>query len=132
MIMPYLTIAPSGNKGRGVFTTQAIAKGQIIEISPVVVLSAKDRKHIEKTQLFNYIFEWGKSRRKAAVALGYVSVYNHSYNSNCEYEMDFDDNTISIKTVKPIAKGEELSINYNADPNDSTQVWFHHLIEDQH
>jgi SET domain-containing protein len=130
--MPYLTIAPSGNKGRGVFTTQAIAKGQIIEISPVVVLSAKDRKHIEKTQLFNYIFEWGKSRRKAAVALGYVSVYNHSYNSNCEYEMDFDDNTISIKTVKPIAKGEELSINYNADPNDSTQVWFHHLIEDQH
>ena len=130
MIMPYLTIAPSGNKGRGVFTTQAIPKGQVIEISPVVVLSAKDRKHIEKTDLFNYIFEWGKSRKKAAVALGYISVYNHSYNSNCEYEMDFDDKTISIKTVRTIAKGEELSINYNADPNDSTQVWFHHLIEE--
>jgi len=132
MIMPYLTIALSGNKGRGVFTTEAIAKDQIIEISPVVVLSAKDRKHIEKTQLFNYIFEWGKSRKKAAVALGYVSVYNHSYNSNCVYEMDFDDQTITIRTVRAIAKGEELSINYNADPNDATEVWFHHMIERQH
>lgn len=130
--MPYLTIALSGNKGRGVFTTEAIAKDQIIEISPVVVLSAKDRKHIEKTELFNYIFEWGKSRKKAAVALGYVSVYNHSYNSNCVYEMDFDDQTITIRTVRAIAKGEELSINYNADPNDATEVWFHHMIERQH
>lgn len=129
--MPYLTIALSGNKGRGVFTTQAIPKDQVIEISPVVVLSAKDRKHIERTELFNYIFEWGKSRRKAAVALGYVSVYNHSYSSNCVYEMDFDEQTITIKTVRPIAKGEELSINYNADPNDSTEVWFHHLIEEK-
>lgn len=129
MIMPYLTIAPSGNKGRGVFTSEAIAKDQIIEISPVVVLSAKDRKQIEKTELFNYIFEWGNSHRKAAVALGYVSVYNHSYNSNCLYEMDFDEQTITIKTVRAIAKGEELSINYNADPNDQTEVWFHHMIE---
>ena len=131
MIMPYLTIAHSGNKGRGVFTSEAIAKDQIIEISPVVVLSAKDRNHIEKTELFNYIFEWGKSRKKAAVALGYVSVYNHSYNSNCVYEMDFEDKTITIKTVRPIAKGEELSINYNADPDDPTEVWFHHMIEHQ-
>jgi len=131
MIMPYLTIALSGNKGRGVFTTQAIPKGKVIEISPVVVLSAKDRKHIEKTELFNYIFEWGKSHRKAAVALGYVSVYNHSYNSNCVYEMDFDEKTITIKTVRAIAKGEELSINYNADPTDTTEVWFHHMIKEQ-
>lgn len=127
--MPYLTIAPSGNKGRGVFTTKPIAEGETIEISPVVVLSAKDRKHIEETKLFHYIFEWGKSRKKAAMALGYISVYNHSYDANCEYEMDFEAETITVKTIKIIAKGEELSINYNAVPNDTTEVWFHHLIE---
>ena len=131
MIMPYLTIASSGNKGRGVFTTEAIAKGKVIEISPVVVLSTKDRKHVEKTKLFNYIFEWGKSHKKAAVALGYISIYNHSYNSNCTYEMDFEEETITIRTVRAIAKGEELSINYNADPNDTTDVWFHHMIKEE-
>ena len=131
MIMPYLTIAQSGNKGRGVFTTEAIAKGKVIEISPVVVLSTKDRKQVEKTKLFNYIFEWGNSHKKAAVALGYISVYNHSYNANCVYEMDFEEETITIKTVRAIKKGEELSINYNAEPNDTTEVWFHHMISEE-
>lgn len=127
--MPYLTVALSGNKGRGVFTTKSLPAGEIIEISPVIVLSAKDRKHLEETKLFHYIFEWGKSRKKAAVALGYISIYNHSYNANCEYEMDYEAATITIKTVKAIEKGAELSINYNAVPDDSTEVWFHHLIE---
>lgn len=127
--MPFLTVAPSGNKGRGIFTIESIPAGEIIEISPVVVLSAKDRKHLEATKLFHYIFEWGKTRKKAAVALGYISIYNHSYDANCEYEMDYDEETISIRTVKAIQKGEELSINYNAVPNDTTEVWFHHLIE---
>ena len=31
---------------------------------------------------------------------------------------------MTIKTIKPIKKGEELFVNYNADPNDKTKVWF--------
>lgn len=130
MILPVLTIASAGKKGRGVFATEEISRGTIVEISPVVVLSIKDRKEIEKTLLTNYIFEWGDSRRKAAVALGYISIYNHSYDANCEYEMDYDDETMTIKTVKTVKKGEELSINYNAVANDKTEVWFHHLIKE--
>ncbi|HEU0226502.1 MAG TPA: SET domain-containing protein [Arachidicoccus soli] len=129
MIFPFLTIAPSGNKGKGVFTSENIPANTIIEISPVIVLSAKERKQLENTKLFHYIFEWGDSRKKAAVALGYVSMYNHSYDANCEYEMDFDEASITIKTVKAIKKGEELHINYNAVHNDATEVWFHHLID---
>ncbi|MGF7230519.1 SET domain-containing protein [Arachidicoccus sp.] len=129
MIFPFLTIAPSGNKGKGVFTSENIPANTVIEISPVIVLSAKERKHLEHTKLYHYIFEWGDSRKKAAVALGYISMYNHSYDANCEYEMDFEDSSITIKTVKAIKKGEELHINYNAVPNDATEVWFHHLIE---
>ncbi|ANI89027.1 SET domain-containing protein-lysine N-methyltransferase [Arachidicoccus ginsenosidimutans] len=130
MILPFLTIAPSENRGKGVFATKNIAKGTIVEISPVLVLSPKDRKQLEATKLTNYIFEWGDSRRKAAMALGYISMYNHSYDANCEYEMDFDDEIMTIKTVKPIKKGEELFINYNATPDDKTEVWFHHLIKE--
>lgn len=58
------------------------------------------------------------------MALGYVPLYNHSYRSNCEYEMDFDRGLISIKTVRHIKEGEELSINYNGGWNDSKKVWF--------
>lgn len=129
MIMPNLFISSSDKGGRGVFTSQNIPADTIIEISPVLVLTAKERKEIEKTKLFNYIFEWGNSRKQGALALGYVSMYNHSYNSNCDYEMDYDENTMTVKTVKPIEKGEELFINYNANPTDSTPVWFHKKIK---
>jgi SET domain-containing protein len=29
-----------------------------------------------------------------------------------------------VKTVRPIAAGEELSINYNGDWNDGKKLWF--------
>jgi SET domain-containing protein len=38
--------------------------------------------------------------------------------------MDFDDETIFIKTVRDIEIGEELTINYNGDWNDKSKVWF--------
>ena len=124
MINPYLIVAPSGKEGRGVFTTKALRANAVVEISPVILFGSKDRKNIESTRLGNYIFEWGKSLRMGCLALGYVSLYNHDYTANCEYEMDFDHHTITIKTVRSIKKGEELFINYNADPNDKTKVWF--------
>ena len=58
------------------------------------------------------------------MALGYLAVYNHSYKSNCEYEMNFDAQMISIKTMRYIKAGEELFINYNGDWNNKKKVWF--------
>ncbi len=124
MLQPYLTVAPSDNRGRGVFTSRTIPAGTNIEISPVIVLSAKDRTFIEQTKLYHYVFEWGKTRKKICMALGYVSMYNHSYDANCEYEMDFEAEIITVRTVRKVLKGEELYLNYNAVPNDTTPVWF--------
>lgn len=58
------------------------------------------------------------------MALGYVAVYNHSYTANCEYEMDFENNQILVKTIRPVEAGEELFINYNGDWNDNKLIWF--------
>lgn len=124
MILPILFIAPSGNMGRGVYTSSSIEKGTIIEISPVIVMSNDDRELLDKTLLHDYIFEWGKKSNQCCMALGYVPMYNHSYKSNCEYEMDFDNDLISIKTVRHIKEGEELFINYNGEWNDSKPLWF--------
>jgi len=38
--------------------------------------------------------------------------------------MDYDNHTISIKTVRDIRKGEELYINYNGTWNDEKKLWF--------
>ncbi len=124
MILPILVVAPSDQRGRGIFASEKIPADTVIEISPVLVLSAKERKQVEKTRLFDYIFEWGKKRKKGCIALGYLSVYNHAYTANCEYEMDYETETMRITTVRAIEKGEELFVNYNAKADDSTPIWF--------
>lgn len=119
-----LFIAVSAEKGRGVFTNVEIESGTVIEIAPVIVMSLSDRKLLDQTLLHDYIFEWGENKEQCAMALGWVPVYNHAYNSNCEYEMDFDAETISVKTMRDIQAGEELCINYNGDWDDSKPLWF--------
>ena len=38
--------------------------------------------------------------------------------------MDYETETIAIKTVHTIKAGEELFINYNGEWNDSKPLWF--------
>jgi uncharacterized protein len=124
MIYPELYIDKTDDRGRGVFTKQSIPVNTIIEISPVIVMSSEERKLLDQTLLHDYIFEWGADSKQCCMALGYVPVYNHSYESNCEYEMDFGNQVIKIKAVRNIEPGEELFINYNGDWNNSKKIWF--------
>jgi len=124
MLNAFLYIDDTPAKGRGVFTNKKLPADTTIEVSPVIVMSKADRVQLDKTLLHDYIFEWGAQKEKCAMALGLVPMYNHSYGSNCEYFMDFDKDIISIKTVRDIKKGEELTINYNGDWNDSAKLWF--------
>lgn len=124
MIIPSLFVAPTENMGRGVFSSENIDEGTVIEIAPVIVMNRDERKLLDQTRLHDYIFEWGDKKEQCCMALGYVPVYNHSYRSNCEYEMDFENATISIRTVRFIKAGEELFINYNGNWNDAKPVWF--------
>ncbi len=125
MILPYLYIAPAGNMGRGVFTAKKIAALTIIEIAPVIVMGAADRILLDQTALYNYIFEWGEKEDQCCVALGYLSIYNHSYQANCDYEMDYGQEIITVKTIQNIEPGQELFINYNGAWNNDKKVWFH-------
>jgi hypothetical protein len=123
-IHPQIQVGPAGQRGRGVFAMSSLPIGTCIETSPVIVLSSAERLMVEKTLLYDYIFAWGPSEEEAAVALGYISLYNHTSPSNCEYEMDFEKKLISITTMRDIAAGEELTINYAADWHLKKPVWF--------
>ncbi len=124
MILPILYIMETDQRGRGVFTTEAIPAGTTIEIAPVIVLNPSERAVVDSTLLHDYIFEWGIDEKQAAVALGYVSIYNHSADANCKYDMDFEHKTIQIQTKREVAVDEELCINYNGDGVTDKPVWF--------
>ena len=124
MIKSYLFVDNTSSMGRGVFTRERIPANTVIEISPVIVMTIEDRVHLDKTLLHDYIFEWGKQKDQCCMALGLIPIYNHNYKSNCEYFMDYEDSSIMVKTVRVIENGEELTINYNGDWNDSKPLWF--------
>ena len=124
MILPCLYVGQTEDMGRGVYTSEEIEKGMVLEVSPVIVMTGAERKLLDQTLLHDYIFEWGGDRKACCMALGYIPIYNHSYKSNCEYEMDYEEGLITVRSVRRISPGEEVFINYNGDWNDATPVWF--------
>ncbi|MFM9908512.1 MAG: SET domain-containing protein [Chitinophagaceae bacterium] len=124
MILSGLFIGQTGAMGKGVFTSEHIEANLTIEISPVIVMSGEERKMLDQTLLRDYIFEWGPDQQQCCMALGYIAMYNHSYASNCEYEMDFETGSITVTTIRFIKAGEELFINYNGSWNDEKVLWF--------
>lgn len=120
-----LYIGETAGKGRGVFTHTNIPADSIIETSPVIVMNNNDRQLLDQTLLHDYIFEWQPDGQNlCCMALGWVPIYNHSYTSNCEYFMVYEDQSIYIQTIRDIEAGEELTINYSGTWNETKEVWF--------
>ena len=107
-------------KGRGVFARRSIEAGEVIETCPVLVLPADSVEDVS-AGIGGYVFEWG--RGKLALALGYGSLYNHSYRPNARY-VDLAGRTKLFTALRDIAAGEEITVNYNGEPDDETPVGF--------
>jgi SET domain-containing protein len=109
-------------KGRGVFARRTIREGQVIERVPVLVLpSATVDGEAGWDGLASYCFVWGEGT--LALALGYGSLYNHSYRPNARYQ-DEGRRTKVFSALRDIAPGEEITVNYNGDPADASPVGF--------
>jgi len=119
-----ISVKESPGKGRGVFARKNFKKGEIIETCPVIVFPAEEVDAVEFTQLYNYYFAWGTASNEAAIALGYGSLYNHSYSPNAKYQKDFENNVLKYICIRDIQEDEEITINYNCDPEDKSPVWF--------
>lgn len=124
MKIPTLYISESEISGRGVFSTEDIVAGSVIEICPIVLLPPDQLKAIESTELYDYYFQWGEDEKSCAIALGYGSLYNHSFSPNARYYTDFEADTLDIIALVDIPAGDELTFNYNGEPDDLSPVWF--------
>lgn len=71
--------------------------------------------------LDRYVYDYGDGTY--LLAMGVLSYLNHSNTANCRYETDeLDDGRpfIELYAHRDIKAGEELTINYNGDPDDPT------------
>jgi SET domain-containing protein len=109
-------------KGRGVFARRAIREGQVIERVPVLVLRLDEIRDADGwTGLAGFCFLWGEGT--VALALGYGSLYNHSFAPNSRY--DDEGQRVKVYTaIRDIDAGEEITINYNGEPTDRSPVGF--------
>lgn len=109
-------------KGRGLFASRKIKKGESIEIVPILLILKQDIDLVEKTNLAQYYYNWFDGQ--GAIALGNGSLYNHSTNANVDFFKYSKDLTIEHVAGKDIDKDEELTIDYTKDYDAPVQLWF--------
>jgi SET domain-containing protein len=106
-----IEIKRTPGKGRGVFAREFIPAGTVFEQVPLLVIPASEILNYGNSGfLASYVFEYRKG--KVALALGYGSLYNHSFFPNARY----DDTAQQVKefmALRDIHPGEEITINYN-------------------
>lgn len=110
--------------GRGIFATRDIQSGELIHEAPVIVSSKRDYKYLKKTIMAEYVFWWDQANDECALALGYGSLFNHSYTPNAVYGFNFANRTIDFYAHTDIKAGEEILVNYNGEPDDDEPLWF--------
>ncbi|WP_274310032.1 SET domain-containing protein [Solibacillus daqui] len=117
-----ICIKDTGKYGKGIYATRDIKKDELIEVSPVIILPKGDWKYLKKTSLLYYSFYWGKN--DTAIALGFGSLFNHSYTPNTNFENNTENLSIDFYALNDILMGEELTINYNGDLENKSPLWF--------
>lgn len=122
--------ATKGRGARGVYARRDIAIGEIVERSPVILIPKNqvfgDTKHAQNAARISwYVFTWHvpTKREYVALALGYGSIYNHSFTPNAIYRCVAPD-AMEYVAIAPIKAGDEVTINYNGDPADQTPMAF--------
>jgi SET domain-containing protein len=112
-------------KGRGVFARAPIAAGALIEAAPVIIVPAAECELLDKTILHDYYFRWDDEPDsgpggdgRGAVALGLVSLCNHSRRPSARVRRNLAQRTLDLVALAPIAAGEEVTIDYNCP------LWF--------
>lgn len=122
-----LYLKETAAKGRGVFCTSDIRKGEILETTPAIILTEKETEQAEPTILNDYTFSIGKISKKlcrklkirkvadiSCVVMGIASYCNHDERPNAEVEWEETGDSIyySLRATKNIPKNTEICTSY--------------------
>jgi len=109
----YICKSKISNAGRGVYARCDIKKGEIIERCPIIEVPKNDTSKLKESILVTYFFYFGKNKERLAVALGFGSIYNHSYKPNATYKIKPSQKIIDFIALDNIKKNDEITFNYN-------------------
>ncbi len=114
-------VAPSRVHGRGVFAIRGFDADEVIERCPLLPVLEEQIEALDSTDIFGFSFEWEDG---VALALGFGSLYNHSWHPNARYDHDYDNELIVYSAVRTIEAHEEITVNYSGDPDGRIELWF--------
>jgi len=110
--------------GRGVFAGRNIKKGEIIERCPIIEIPRNDAALLNKSIFVTYFFYFGKDKERMAIALGFGSIYNHSYSPNAKFKIIQKEGLIEFVAIKNIKKDDEITFNYRNGSPPKSPLWF--------
>jgi SET domain-containing protein len=124
----YISKSKIPNADRGVFASNDIKKGEIIERCPIIEVSKNDTSNLKESILVTYFFYFGKNKEQVAIALGFGSIYNHSYKPNATYKIKRKEKIIDFIAIDDIKKNDEITFNYsncgNLKKGKKNPLWF--------
>ena len=113
-----IEIGYSSLEGRGVFATEDIVPGEIVERAPLVVMGFRMNYHKDPA-IWNYMFtntcpceDCKKHGGHFLMVMGYGQIYNHQDDNTAEIRFDLKNQIADIVAIKKIKKGEEIFVNY--------------------
>ena len=127
--LPDLYVADTGTaRGRGVFANRDFVADELVETCAVLPYRMSfDKLSVE---LQHCVFNWSEDGERLpfhAHAMGFGSYFNHANPANLRYESDRPRLEMRFYTVTDVARGTELTINYNAEDGGPTwddDYWF--------
>ena len=107
--------------GRGVFATEDIKEGELIERAPLVIMAFRMNYHKDPV-IWSYMFtntcpcdECKKHGGHFLMVMGYGQIYNHQDNNSAEISFNLQGETADIVALRDIKKGEEIFVSYGSN-----------------
>ena len=108
-----IVVGDSPVHGQGVFAAVDIAKGEVVERCPYIVIDDDDLQ--DENRLNDYLFTSPDAATDYLVVMGLGMMYNHSNDANSEWEIDADNRFVRFTAVRDIKAGEEIFQNYGEE-----------------
>lgn len=112
-----LRVGELPGRGRALIAGEPLAAGELLEAAPVIPLLPADEPE-RQSILYDYPFAWETPPFTEAIALGVVSMANHSTTPNARFETDIPAKVVRLYALRDIEAGEEITIDY------AIPLWF--------
>jgi len=107
-----VVIKESNGRGLGVFATNTILKGEVIEECHLITVPVLRGQKI----FMDYIFGWpAKAALELVLPLGYGCIYNHHENNNASWRDHPTLKAFQFYAISNIESGEEIYTNYGGE-----------------